>query len=36
MLSELKKFDVYSIRYEYRKKGGKLLQQVEMKENDFR
>lgn len=36
MVSELKNFDINSVKYQYRDKNGKLLQEVEMTERDFR
>jgi len=36
MVSELKNFDINSVKYQYRDKNGKLLQEVEMTEKDFK
>ena len=36
MVSELKKYDIHSVKYQYRDKNGKLLQEVEMTEKDFK
>lgn len=35
MLKDLKAYDISSLKYQYRNQNGKLLQEIEMKENDF-
>ncbi len=36
MLKDLKNYDISSLKYQYRDKNGKLLQEIEMKEKDFK
>ncbi|MGC4129406.1 MAG: hypothetical protein QM564_07555 [Bergeyella sp.] len=36
MLNELSEYDIRSLKYQYRSKNGKLLQEVEMRKQDFR